>query len=120
MLSDFSRQGVAVNVNQFRCLALIPGSPHQRRLEESLFKFFQCFVEPDSAVQHFLNESFESVLHDATAKQTVKNNCLRSVTFFKAVLQPRLTLLTGRCPLRTLPDFDRTITTLENLALREP
>jgi hypothetical protein len=66
VLKDFSRQCVAVNVKQLRGLALIPSSPRQRGLEESLFKFFQCFVEPDSALQHFLNESFQPLFHNSS------------------------------------------------------
>jgi len=84
VLSDFSRQCVAVNVNQFRGLALISSRPRQHRLEESLFKFSQCFVEPDSADQHFLNESFESVFHNAP--QNRQNDFLSPTTFFKVAL----------------------------------
>ena len=72
-----------MNVNQFRGLglALIPSSPRQRRLEESLFKFFQCFVEPDSGVQHFLNESFESVSKYREASREINPVSQVAVTF---------------------------------------
>ena len=63
VLKDFSRQCVAVNVKQLRCLALISSGPRQRGLDKSRFKFFRCVFKPDSALQHFLNESFQSIFH---------------------------------------------------------
>jgi hypothetical protein len=63
VLNDFSRQRVAVNVKQLRCLALISSGPRQRSLDKSRFKFSHCVFKPDSALKHFLNESFQSIFH---------------------------------------------------------